>query len=52
MMTYTFELRLDNISEDKKEETLEKWKGLARMAVDKTISTIREMVKDGRISEK
>ena len=51
-MTYMFEFDLPHAkgSEQQKKET-ERLKGMTKMAVEKSIDTIREMVKDGRIKE-
>lgn len=51
-MTYMFEFDLPHAkgSEEQGKE-VERLKGMARIAVEKTIDTIREMVKDGRIKE-
>jgi len=50
-MTYMFEWMFPNIEEGSTEagEQFKKVKGTAKMAVDGSINTIREMVKDGRI---
>ncbi|OCL07235.1 DUF1857-domain-containing protein [Glonium stellatum] len=50
-MTYMFEWRYPKIEEGSVEaqETHEKLKKMAKMAVDSSITTVREMVKDGRI---
>jgi len=50
-MTYMFEVNLPNVEEGskEKEKEVEKLKGMAKMAVEKSIDSIRDMVKDGRI---
>jgi len=50
-MTYMFEWRFPDIEEGSTEadEQFKKVKGMAKMAVDGSINTIREMVNDGRI---
>lgn len=49
-MTYQFEWKYpDGADEAKKQELTQKWKGMSKMAVEKSIVAIREMVKDGRI---
>jgi hypothetical protein len=53
-MTYMFEIKLpahvQSGSEEVEKERV-KFKGMAKMAVEKSIEAIREMVKDGRIKE-
>ncbi|KAF3038885.1 hypothetical protein E8E11_003119 [Didymella keratinophila] len=51
-MTYMFEFNLPHVkgSEEQEKET-KRLKGMAKMAVEKSIDTIRDMVKDGRIKE-
>ncbi|KAJ4985251.1 hypothetical protein SVAN01_09293 [Stagonosporopsis vannaccii] len=50
-MTYMFEFDLPGVEEGSEEKAKEvkKLKGMAKMAVEKSIETIREMVNDGRI---
>lgn len=50
-MTYMFEIRLEGVEEgsEEKEKEVKKFKAMAKMAVEKSIETIRAMVKDGRI---
>ena len=50
-MTYMFEVNLPKVEEGskEKEKEVEKLKAMAKMAVEKSIDTIRDMVKDGRI---
>ncbi|KAF2809582.1 DUF1857-domain-containing protein [Mytilinidion resinicola] len=50
-MTYMFEWLFPNLEEGsaEAEEQFKKSKAMAKMAVDGSINTIREMVKDGRI---
>jgi hypothetical protein len=52
-MTYAFEMDFPAIQEGTKEAEaqLAKMKGTARMAVEKSIETIRAMVGDGRIAK-
>lgn len=52
-MTYMFEFSLPNVQEGSEEmqKQVVKLKGMAKMAVEKTLETIREMVKDGRIKQ-
>jgi hypothetical protein len=51
-LSYAFEMDFPKLEEGSKEaeEQLKKSKGTARMAVDKSIETIRQMVIDGRIA--
>ncbi|KAF2872439.1 hypothetical protein BDV95DRAFT_569734 [Massariosphaeria phaeospora] len=52
LMTYMFEYRLPEVEEGAQaEKELQRLKGLAKGAVEKTIETMREMVRDGRIKE-
>ena len=46
-----FEISLPNIQEgsDEKEKETKRLKGMAKIVVEKSIDTIRDMVKDGRI---
>lgn len=50
-MTYMFEFDIPGVEEgsEEKEKHVQRLKGTAKMAVEKSIETIREMVKDGRI---
>ncbi|KAF2625312.1 DUF1857-domain-containing protein [Macroventuria anomochaeta] len=50
-ISYMFEINLPHIQDgtEEKEKEVKKLKGMAKMAVEKSIDTIREMVKDGRI---
>ncbi|KAF9693657.1 hypothetical protein EKO04_008206 [Ascochyta lentis] len=50
-MTYMFEFNLPHVQEGSQEveEERERLKGMAKMAVEKSIETIRAMVGDGRI---
>lgn len=52
-MTYMFEFSLPSVQHGSEEMQKEvtRLKGMAKMAVDKSIETIRAMVKDGRIKE-
>ncbi len=52
-MTYMFEFSLPDIKEgsEELEKERQRLKAMAKMAVEKSIETIREMVKDGRIGE-
>lgn len=51
-MTYMFEFDLPHAKGSEEEgKAVEKLKGMARIAVEKTVDVIREMVKDGRIEE-
>jgi hypothetical protein len=52
-MTYAFEMDFPQIEDGSKEAEaqLSKMKGTARMAVEKSIDTIRAMVGDGRIAK-
>lgn len=52
-MTYVFEISLPNVQEgsEEKEKEVKRLKGMAKMAVEKSIDTIRDMVKDGRIKQ-
>jgi len=51
LMTYMFEFDIPGVEEgsEEKEKHVQRLKGTAKMAVEKSIETIREMVKDGRI---
>jgi hypothetical protein len=51
--TYAFEFNFPNVEEGSKEaeEQMKKLKGTSKMAVEKSIETIRQMVVDGRIKE-
>lgn len=51
-ITYTFEFDLPHAkgSEEQEKDT-KRLKAMAKMSVEKTIDTIRDMVKDGRIKE-
>jgi len=51
-MTYMFEFALPKVEQGSAEEETEtkRLKGMAKMAVESSINTIREMVKDGRIT--
>lgn len=50
-MTYMFEISLPHVAEgsEEKEKEEKRLKGMAKIAVEKSIDTIRDMVKDGRI---
>lgn len=50
-MTYMFEFNLPHVQEgsEEKEKEVKKLKGMAKMAVEKSIETIRGMVKEGKI---
>ncbi|KAF1358328.1 DUF1857-domain-containing protein [Lizonia empirigonia] len=50
-LTYLFEVRLPGVVEgsDEYEREVRRVKGMAKMAVEKSIETIRDMVRDGRI---
>ncbi|KAH7085100.1 hypothetical protein BKA63DRAFT_559750 [Paraphoma chrysanthemicola] len=52
-MTYAFEFNLPKIEEGSAEASaeLKRLKGMSKMAVEKSIDTIRQMVIDGRIKE-
>ena len=52
-MTYMFEINLPHIQEgsEEKEKETKRLKGMAKMAVEKSIDSIRDMVKDGRIKQ-
>jgi hypothetical protein len=52
-MTYAFEFNFPNVEEgsEEAEEQMKKLKGTSKMAVEKSIETIRHMVIDGRIKE-
>lgn len=51
-MTYMFEFSLPHAQgSEEQEKEIKKLKGMAKMAVEKTIDTIRDMVKDGRIAK-
>ncbi|KAH5019536.1 hypothetical protein HBI74_158230 [Parastagonospora nodorum] len=52
-MTYAFEFRFPDLREGSAEAEAqrEKLKGTSKMAVEKSIETIRQMVLDGRIKE-
>jgi hypothetical protein len=53
LMTYMFEISLPNIQEgsEELEKETKRLKGMAKMAVEKSIDSIRDMVKDGRIQQ-
>lgn len=53
LMTYMFEINLPHIQEgsEEKEKETKRLKGMAKMAVEKSIDSIRDMVKDGRIKQ-
>ena len=52
-MTYMFEINLPHVQQgsEEAEKEVKRLKGMAKMAVEKSIETIRDMVKDGRIKE-
>ncbi|KAH6639353.1 hypothetical protein C7974DRAFT_388308 [Boeremia exigua] len=52
-MTYMFEFSLPEVKagSEEQEKEVKRLKGMAKMAVEKSIDTIREMVRDGRIKE-
>lgn len=51
-MTYMFEFALPHAKgSEEQEKEVKRLKGMAKMAVEKTIDTIRDMVKDGRIAK-
>jgi hypothetical protein len=51
-MTYMFEFDLPHVKgREEQEKETKRLKGMAKMAVEKSIDTIREMVKDGRIAK-
>ncbi|PSN68864.1 DUF1857-domain-containing protein [Corynespora cassiicola Philippines] len=52
-MTYMFEIRRPDLKEGsaEAEQELKRLKGMAKNAVESSIVTIREMVKDGRIKD-
>jgi len=51
-MTYMFEFNLPHAKGSKEQEQeTKRLKGMAKMAVEKSIDTIRDMVKDGRIAK-
>lgn len=51
-MTYMFEVDLPHAQgSEEQEKEVKRLKGMAKMAVEKSIDTIRDMVKDGRIAK-